>query len=66
MKPAKEHNYVKIWDKLVSDGTIQMKPGVAILSFSHDDWCDIYKKKFCNCDPDVLLNGELLRVGASS
>lgn len=23
------------------------------IQVSHDDYCDIYKKKFCNCEPEV-------------
>lgn len=33
----------------------QVVPGVNRVEVRHDDWCAIYRKLPCNCDPEVEL-----------
>ena len=47
-----EHNYLKKLLEAQMDAT----PGtVQTAEVRHDDWCDIFRKGFCNCDPVIAL-----------
>jgi hypothetical protein len=48
------HNYVKKLMKMKQAGTIPAESGSCLdVTCSHDDWCQIYKGGYCNCDPDI-------------
>lgn len=56
--PTTSHNYVPKMDAYSvakwADGTI--KPGsIWHMAAYHDDWCDIYRGGFCNCDANIEL-----------
>jgi hypothetical protein len=34
------------------------KPGVSHVVFHHNEWCEIYSGKGCNCDPEVTFYAE--------
>jgi hypothetical protein len=49
-----KHNYYKKLMKLYTQGEIS----IALLTdvdICHDDWCEIHKGGYCNCDPDIIL-----------
>lgn len=55
------HNYLLKVQWVVSN--IPLARGkVSDLDIKHDDWCDIFKAGYCNCEPDIRLNGTLLPV----
>lgn len=31
--------------------------GLTIVDVVHDGWCDVFRGGYCNCDPDVRING---------
>jgi|TARA_Y100001951_G_scaffold87203_1_gene78092 hypothetical protein len=45
-------NYIKKIDDLIKplQGT---RGSINHIKIEHDGWCDIYKQKACNCDPNV-------------
>lgn len=45
-------NYV---DKLLKEAGKNPKKGVQHVNVYHDDWCDIYKGKPCNCNPEIKV-----------
>ena len=48
-------------------GTIPERRGeLAMVMFAHDDWCRVHRNGYCNCDPDVYLDGVLIEVGAGN
>jgi hypothetical protein len=50
---AKIPNYVrKILEKLKNR---RPPVGVTNVLIRHDDWCDIFKGKPCNCNPGVIM-----------
>jgi hypothetical protein len=51
----REHNY----HAKVMALTKGLQPGVSSIRVAHDDWCGIYKRKRCNCDPEVSLEWAL-------
>ena len=48
-----KHNYIKQLLKTTEE--IEGKPGIHVVSVSHDSWCNFMKnnKKRCNCNPEV-------------
>jgi len=32
---------------------------IGMLRIRHDGWCKIFKGDYCNCEPDLYLDGEL-------
>ena len=51
------HNYHQRMVRLMESGKVQ--PGqLAKLEISHDDWCKIFTGGYCNCHPDLRLNGK--------
>jgi hypothetical protein len=53
-----QHNHRVKLDRLCAAGKIPVAPGsVNRIDFIHDDWCGIFAGGFCDCDPDVRLNG---------
>lgn len=52
-----QHNYYQKW--LAAKATIDSsKPGIKHIDITHDDWCAIFKGKYCNCNPDVKVRVE--------
>jgi hypothetical protein len=47
------HNYLPKLMKLQEEGTFKI--GLTIVTVQHDNWCDYHKKKFCNCDPNLIV-----------
>ena len=33
----------------------ELPDGVSDVEVAHDDWCRIYKGKYCNCDPEIRV-----------
>lgn len=56
-----EHNYIIKISKLVEQGKL-LEVGVHLVKVSHDNWCNVIKgnHKYCNCDPDISLDGKKL------
>lgn len=48
-----DHNYMKrllgMGEALPHDG------GTHVVTVMHDDWCDFWKGKRCNCSPDFRI-----------
>ena len=51
IKNYKDSNYLKEIDKVLK-GT-NYTPGIHHIKIAHDSWCNIYKQKACNCNPEV-------------
>jgi len=49
-----QHNYMKKLLKFQSEGKLP-KVGLHEVNVAHDDWCQVYKGGYCNCDPDIQL-----------
>jgi hypothetical protein len=49
-----QHNYLKKLIKLFDQAKLP-KAGLVVLDVYHDDWCAIYRGRYCNCDPDIRL-----------
>jgi hypothetical protein len=49
-----KHNYYKKLKKLFDQGKIPTM-SAQLVEIYHDDWCAIYRGKYCNCDPDIKL-----------
>ncbi|MBV9122726.1 MAG: hypothetical protein JO112_05175 [Planctomycetes bacterium] len=56
MDPAK-HNYYKKLMKLYRQGKIP-KASLAEVDIYHDDWCEVNKGGYCNCDPVIQLRSQ--------
>lgn len=61
------HNYIKKLTDL--DLANRFKGKVCKVEALHDDWCRIYKKGECNCDPEIVVQimddeGNFKRVDA--
>ena len=55
------HNHRMKLDRLFMAGKIPVVKGQANrIDFYHDDWCGINKGGFCDCDPDIRLNGKIV------
>lgn len=44
-------NYQREIMKLIEAG--KMTAGYSEVEVAHDDWCKIYKRKPCNCNPEI-------------
>ena len=56
---ARVHNYLLKVDQMLKEGKIKYGNGeVNRLTVLHDDWCGIYKRKECNCNPDLALEAK--------
>jgi len=53
-KPTTEHNYMLKILRMQRDGLLPAGI-VGDIDVKHDDWCDVYRGGFCNCDCDVSL-----------
>jgi hypothetical protein len=47
------HNYQKKMKKLGKAGILKFGE-VNFLNIAHDDWCDIYNRDRCNCNPTIV------------
>jgi hypothetical protein len=45
-------NYTEALSRLAG---VTSPPGLRHVEIKHDDWCDVFKDKPCNCDPKVVL-----------
>jgi hypothetical protein len=52
-------NYVRKLRHLQRMGALPLDVGVHMIDVAHDDWCDIFQGKRCNCDPQVRLKATL-------
>lgn len=52
-KDSMQHNYMKKLKRLEAEGKITA--GVHQFSVLHDDWCNIHRGGYCNCDPDIVI-----------
>ena len=56
-----QHNYRLKIDRLTAAGKLSAEKGkLHDLGIAHDEWCASFKGGFCNCDPEIYLNGKLL------
>lgn len=54
-----QHNYRKKIDLLIEQKRIPNTKGAIMrLEVRHDDSCDLFKGEWCNCDPDIYLDGK--------
>lgn len=58
------HNYLLKLQWLANSGKYNMTVGsVNNVEIKHDDYCEILSGDgYCNCDPDILLNGSILET----
>ena len=57
-----QHNHRAKINRLCAAGKIPVVPGsVNSIAVVHDDWCAIFAGGFCNCDPDIRVNGRLIK-----
>ena len=48
-------NYVKKMVENIAVLKWPEKKGIYSQTISHDGWCDIFKGKECNCNPDIYI-----------
>jgi hypothetical protein len=58
-------NCLRNYQRAIVTGRLSHLPITAPshLSFLHDDWCAFNQGRACDCDPDLLLNGECIWRG---
>lgn len=56
-----EHNYNRKIRRLMDAGKMRPVTGLHKVDVNHDDGCAIFKGGACNCDPDIYLNGVLIK-----
>jgi hypothetical protein len=49
-----KHNYMKRLWELYLQGKIP-EASLSWVDIYHDDWCGIYRGRYCNCDPVLRL-----------
>jgi hypothetical protein len=54
--PTTSHNYEK---KILAAGLTTPRGSASTFDVLHDDWCDIYRGGFCNCDPEIRMRDGL-------
>jgi hypothetical protein len=59
--PPKLPNYVRKLLYLRRIGALPADVAEQHLAVYHDHWCGIYKRKRCNCDPDIKLKAMVPR-----
>ncbi len=56
--PTASHNYLPVLkrriEKWVKEGVLE-EGGLSDVDICHDDWCDVHRSRFCNCNPDIRL-----------
>lgn len=52
--PTQIHNYLRKIADLQAVGALRPSSEHTV-DVRHDDWCDIYQRRFCNCDPEIIL-----------
>lgn len=50
-----EHNYVRKLRYLIKTGAFPRTVGLHQVSVYHNDWCGIFQRQYCNCDPNFRL-----------
>ncbi len=61
---SQKHNYQIELERLIQAGIIDTKPGaVSIVTVEHDRWCGVYAGRPCNCNPDIIINGQIVNRG---
>lgn len=56
--PTRSHNYQTKLMQMVKAGQIpaEAPAGSAnLVNVAHDEWCDIYRGGFCNCNPAIEI-----------
>ena len=54
IKDYEKSNYhKKVEDLLKNINAFDGAPGVHHIKVAHDSWCNIYKQKTCNCNPEI-------------
>lgn len=48
-KPTTEHNWVRVLSDALEGGTVT-PAGMYCVDIMHDDWCDLYLGRYCNCN----------------
>jgi hypothetical protein len=54
MQNLMKRNYYKKLQKLFDQGKIPAM-SLTMVDIHHDDWCAVYRGKYCNCDPEIKL-----------
>jgi hypothetical protein len=52
-------NYVTKLHRFYQTGVLPCEVGLSQLTIAHDNWCGIFQKKRCDCDPDIRLKFSL-------
>jgi hypothetical protein len=48
-----KHNYMKKLMELYRQGKVPQAGQPMMTDVCHDDWCAIYRGRYCNCDPEI-------------
>lgn len=51
---TKQHNYLAKIAAMQRNGMFPQAT-LSDVFIKHDDWCDVHRGGFCNCDPDIEL-----------
>jgi hypothetical protein len=54
-KKISQPNYVRKLHYLWKVGAIPRDVGVHMLDVAHDNWCQHFQGRACNCDPDIRV-----------
>ena len=55
MKTKKEHNYRKKINEMIAEGKILEGVSMADIYVFHDDFCGVFYKKMCDCNPEIQV-----------
>lgn len=60
MNDPSQHNYMKKLMELKARGELPAS-GVSDVQVAHDDWCKVHTGGYCNCDPEITIQGRRTR-----
>jgi hypothetical protein len=53
MLDPRQHNYFKKLMQLYAEGKLTI--GSTEVDVYHDNWCGVYRGRYCDCDPEIRL-----------
>ncbi len=57
-----QHNHRLKLERLIAAGKLPVVVGKAnLIDVAHDNGCGIFRGGFCDCDPDIKLNGRIVK-----
>jgi len=59
MQNGDGHNYVRKINEMWETGALPREAGYHQIAVYHDDWCNVFQGKRCDCDPDISLKWSL-------